>query len=84
MATPFHSACPGIHYAKTVMSRVIIKNRTCPQWNRQRTGSPLHAYKFICNGSYVLSRKYTDNVRWEINSYPLLSAIELEIINLFS
>ena len=30
MAIPFHSACPGIHCAKTVMSRVIIKNRTCP------------------------------------------------------
>ena len=30
MATPFHSACPGIHCAKTVMSRVIIKNCTCP------------------------------------------------------
>ena len=30
MATPFHSACPGIHCAKTVTSRVIIKNRTCP------------------------------------------------------
>ena len=75
MATPFHSACPGIHCTKLL----------CP-------GSSSHVHSGIASVPevhctrvnlsatevYVLSRKYTNNVRWEIISYPLLNAIELQ------
>ena len=81
MATPFHSACPGF----------TVQKLLCPG----SSSKTVHVHSGIASVPEVLctrinlsatelSRKYTDNVRWEINSYPLLSAIELEIINLFS